>query len=280
MFEHRTSTQKADTPRRILLVSESSLEHTNGVTRSVKEVLKGLREHDYDARIITPSPLPKDGLYAHFQAQTVTSIPVQEFQVGMPTHGTIRRMVRDYRPDLMHLASPVWRLGSASSKAAQKYGVPTVAVYQTDIAQYVDRFVKDNIDRMLGKEIKWLRTSASETLETAFARRIAKIHNNATLNLVPSHSSWQRLETFGVTPDSMRMWGRGVDAELFNPNRRALPEVQAQHYEWSEQGRRPVIGYVGRLAPEKRVERLKALEKHHAQLVIVGEGPMETELKR
>jgi phosphatidylinositol alpha 1,6-mannosyltransferase len=63
-------------------------------------------------------------------------------------------------------------------------------------------------------------------------------------------------------------WGRGVDITGFVPSARddALREA------WSPPGR-PVVGFVGRLAPEKHVERLAVLARRDdVQVVIVGDG--------
>ncbi len=64
-------------------------------------------------------------------------------------------------------------------------------------------------------------------------------------------------------------WGRGVDAEKFAPTRRD----DALRARWSPTGA-PIVGFVGRLAPEKHVERLAVLAgRRDLQIVIVGDGP-------
>ena len=71
-------------------------------------------------------------------------------------------------------------------------------------------------------------------------------------------------------------WGRGVDAERFSPTRRSA----ALHRLWSPDGR-PVVGFVGRLAPEKHVERLASLAHDDSvRVVIVGDGPERARLTR
>jgi len=63
-------------------------------------------------------------------------------------------------------------------------------------------------------------------------------------------------------------WARGVDVLRFAPSARN----EALRRQWSPQGK-PIVGFVGRLAPEKHVERLIALAARDAvQLVIVGDG--------
>jgi phosphatidylinositol alpha 1,6-mannosyltransferase len=63
-------------------------------------------------------------------------------------------------------------------------------------------------------------------------------------------------------------WARGVDVLRFAPSARD----EALRRRWSPEGK-PIVGFVGRLAPEKHVERLAALAVRDAvQLVVVGDG--------
>jgi phosphatidylinositol alpha 1,6-mannosyltransferase len=63
-------------------------------------------------------------------------------------------------------------------------------------------------------------------------------------------------------------WARGVDVTGFAPSARD-DELRRR---WSPSGK-PIVGFVGRLAPEKHVERLAALAgRRDLQLVVVGDG--------
>jgi phosphatidylinositol alpha 1,6-mannosyltransferase len=63
-------------------------------------------------------------------------------------------------------------------------------------------------------------------------------------------------------------WARGVDITGFAPSARD----EALRHTWSPEGK-PIVGFVGRLAPEKHVERLAILSgRDDLQLVIVGDG--------
>ncbi|OZB83891.1 MAG: glycosyl transferase, partial [Microbacterium sp. 14-71-5] len=135
---------------------------------------------------------------------------------------------------------------------AERIGVPAVAAYQTDVAAYAARY--------------------GVSLTTALAEaHIARLHRRATLTLAPSSESEEQLARLGV--DRVRRWGRGVDAERFHPDRRLSA--------WEHRsGADVVVGYVGRLAPEKQVEDLHVLaDLPGVRLVIVGDGPSRPRLE-
>jgi phosphatidylinositol alpha 1,6-mannosyltransferase len=104
--------------------------------------------------------------------------------------------------------------------------------------------------------------------------RLRHIHNSADLTLAPSSSTAYQLRRHGIGP--IAMWTRGVDRDLFHPQRR------------DEAWRRALIGdddllvgYVGRIAPEKRVEMLEPITKlPGVRLVVVGDGPRLRSLQR
>jgi hypothetical protein len=72
------------------------------------------------------------------------------------------------------------------------------------------------------------------------------------------------------------LWGRGVDTTRFDPARRS-EEIRAR----LAPGGELIVGYVGRLATEKRVELLAGITTlPQPRLVIVGAGPAEGMLRQ
>jgi phosphatidylinositol alpha 1,6-mannosyltransferase len=174
------------------------------------------------------------------------------FVLGLPTKAVERRL-REFAPDVVHLASPV-ALGAAGARAARKMGVPSVAVFQTDLAGFARRYGFRGTDKTIWS---WLR----------------HVHRQAARTLVPSSATYKQLDERGFP--GLAMWRRGVDAERFQPSRRS----ESLRRELAPNGE-VLVGFVGRLASEKRVELLACLaDVPNVKLVIVGEGPAEKKLR-
>lgn len=240
---------------RVAVVTESFLPSLNGVTTSVCRVLDHLRREGHEAMVICPAPAPSE--YAGFQVMGVPALSYRQFPVGLPTT-LVQHALQRFVPDVVHAASP-FVLAAAGLSAARRLGVPTVAIYQTDIAGYARRH---HVGLVAGAAWRWTR----------------RVHNLANLTLAPSTAALDALREHGVP--RLSLWGRGVDAELFDPARRDTEAVRALRDRLAPDDE-VLVGYVGRLAPEKRVERLAVLAgMERARLVIVGDGPSRNSVER
>ena len=237
---------------RVAIVAESFLPHVNGVSNSVIRVLEHLRRTGHEALVIAPDNPPGkpraeriyDGIRVHRVPSRmfpkVTTLPL-----GVPMPRMLS-VLRGFDPDVIHLASPAL-LGYGGVRAARYLGVPTVAVYQTDVPGFAASYGVPMTTRVAWAWFRHLhrladRTLApsSETMENLVAHRFPRVHR----------------------------WARGVDIIRYAPS--ARDEALRQH--WSPDGK-PIVGFVGRLAPEKHVERLIGLAASDAvQLVVVGDG--------
>lgn len=238
---------------RVAIVTESFLPHVNGVTGSVQRVAEHLAAEGHQAIIIAPGARAGQeeiGDYAGFPVHRVPTVRVpgiDSFPVGVPT-GMVARELRAFQPDVVHLASP-FVLGAAGAFAAKALRVPAVAVYQTDVAGFATKY---SLSPLVAATWEWLRT----------------IHNNCALTLAPSTPTIDELELHGIR--NVHRWGRGVDAERFNPAKRS-DRLRA---EWGVRPGQKIVGFVGRLAAEKGVHRLAALnDRDDLRIVIVGDGP-------
>ncbi|SIR70095.1 glycosyltransferase family 4 protein [Williamsia sterculiae] len=245
---------------KVAIVSESFLPNVNGVVNSVLRVLEHLERTGHEAVVIAPdtprgeqsAPREVDGVPVHL-VPSVNFPRVSSLPVGVPTW-SLYRALSEHEPDVVHLASP-FVIGGAGAYAARRLQVPSVAVFQTDVAGFA--------------------SSYGMGLTTRAAWRWTKrLHSVCDRTLAPSSVSVTDLQRHGV-PRVFR-WGRGVDTERFNPERRSA-DLRAR---WGADGRL-IVGFVGRLAPEKHVERIAALSgRRDVQIVVVGDGPERARLAR
>jgi phosphatidylinositol alpha 1,6-mannosyltransferase len=237
---------------RVAIVAESFLPNVNGVSNSVLRVIEHLRRHGHEALVIAPDnpkgEPPADKVYDGIRVHRVPSrmLPkITSLPLGVPRPRMVG-VLRGFDPDVVHLASPAL-LGYGGLHAARYLGVPTVAVFQTDIAGFAESYGVGYASRAAWA---WTR----------------HLHSRADRTLAPSTAAVESLERQGVP--RVHKWARGVDVTGFVPSARS----ETLRRTWSPAGR-PIVGFVGRLAPEKHVERLQVLAaRADLQVVIVGDG--------
>jgi phosphatidylinositol alpha 1,6-mannosyltransferase len=239
---------------RIAIVTESFLPQVNGVTVSVQRLTEHLQARGHGVLIVAPGPGPTGWRGAN--VVRVPSVPLPGYashRVAWPWPA-LTSTVREYDPDVVHLASPTV-LGAQAVTVADRLDLPCLAVYQTDLAGYAARYRAPGAAATLWRWLRWVHTRADRTL-------------------APSTHAVQDLRRHGVP--NVHLWRRGVDLEHFHPARRdsGLRARLAPDGEL-------LVGYVGRLAAEKQVELLTAChDLPGTQLVIVGDGPARRDLER
>ncbi|WP_082571598.1 glycosyltransferase [Agromyces sp. Root1464] len=242
---------------KVVLLAESFLPHMNGVTHSLLQALRHLERRGHDALVIAPRSGPIDHTLYGARSVLLPSVPLPSYpdvRVTLAGAHRLAEVMHAHGAEVVHLASP-FVLGWRGVLAAESLGIPSVAVYQTDIPSYAERY-------------------GVPGAAPALTRHLGRLHRRATLTLAPSSSAVERLESLGV--DRLRLWRRGVDTERFAPGRRD----EGRRREWAANGE-ILVGYVGRLAPEKQVEDLRAIATlPGVRLIAIGDGPSRLQLER
>ncbi|MFJ8624758.1 glycosyltransferase family 4 protein [Kitasatospora sp. NPDC093550] len=250
---------------RVVIVTESFPPEVNGVAHSVLRTAEHLVRRGHRPLVVTPAPARgaqcPPGTFGSAAAEIpvvlIPSMPLPGYpqvRIALPSR-QLAAAVAGHRPDVVHLASP-FVLGARGMQVAARLGVPAVAVYQTDLAGYAHAY---RAGRGLGEAAAW--------------RRIRAVHRAAARTLAPSTPAAQDLTAHGVP--RVQLWPRGVDSVRFHPGHRdeALHRALAP-------GGEVLVGYVGRLAPEKRVDLLAAASVlPGVRVVVVGDGPSAPGLK-
>lgn len=240
---------------RVVIVTESFPPDVNGVAHCALQTARHLVDRGHHPLVVAPAPAPGTGPDADAPCEVirVPSLPLPGYpqvRVALPSRRLAAALVA-HRPDVVHLAGP-FVLGVRGMAAAARLGIPAVAVYQTDLAGYARTYMG------AGEAAAW--------------RRIRSVHAAADRTLAPSSAARSDLEEHGVP--RVALWPRGVDTVRFRPDRRdeALRRALAPHGE-------RIVGYVGRLAPEKHVELLSGVcGLPGVRVVVVGDGPSRGQL--
>jgi glycosyltransferase involved in cell wall biosynthesis len=245
---------------RVAIVSDT-VDDINGVALGLRRLVAAAHRAGWSMTLVGPaaagpSPRPGDDAIVRISAALSASLP---FYPGMTWSvpelpALAAHLARS--ADLVQLAAP-GPMGLAGLIAARMLGLPVIAQYHTEVAEYAGRMtglpmVRDLVEPIVG----WF-------------------YRQAELCLAPSEAVVQRLRSLGVPAERVRRIQRGVDLELFQPARRdrgALARFGV--------GGGPVALYVGRLSKEKNLDALhRAWAEVHAarpdaHLLVVGEGPL------
>lgn len=242
------------------IVSETAPPDVNGVAMTVGRLLEGMRSRGHRVTLVRPKPSAADSAQGDV---TVRGLPLPGYpdvRFGLPAGGFLRRRWEAHRPDVVHVVTE-GPLGWSAVRCARALGIPTTSGFHTNFDHY-------SVHYGLG----WLRP-----LIAAYLRGL---HRRAGATVVPTAALAAELAGSGVP--GVRVVGRGVDADLFDPARRSL----ALRATWGAGEGDLVCLYVGRLAAEKNlalaVRSFAAIARAHpaARLVWVGDGPSRGALER
>jgi glycosyltransferase involved in cell wall biosynthesis len=242
---------------RIAYFSEVFLPKIDGVVNTLIHLLEYLEENDHESILLTP----------HSSVKRVSSTPIityfsfplilyPGYRGSFPSLKKTIQHLQDFQPDLIHLINPVY-FNLAGLKAAQQLNIPIVASYQTDFPGYA-------------------KTLGLGFLAKPIWRFFRKIHNQADLNLAPSNTTRDQMIANGI--HNVRVWRRGINMENFNPDKY---DADMRGYLSGGEPEKPLLIYVGRLSPEKRVDWLYGLFEAglDVRLAFIGDGPFRPYLE-
>lgn len=212
---------------------------------------KGAAVRIYSPRLEKPA-FPSLGKVVGVPAVAVPGRPEYRLPVMIPPG--VRRDISRFAPTILHVASPEL-LGHRAITLARRRNLPVVASVHTRFETYPRYYGLTFLEPVV------------EAILRRFYRRCDAI-------FAPSESMAQLLREQRMSYD-VGIWSRGVDREVFNPDRRSLDWRRGMGISDDE----VAIGFVGRLVMEKgldvfsdAVDQLATRGVRHRVLVI-GDGP-------
>jgi 1,2-diacylglycerol 3-alpha-glucosyltransferase/glucuronosyltransferase len=212
---------------RILLVTDAWEPQVNGVVRTLKTTARELTAMGHEVRFLTP-----------LEFRTLPCPTYPEIRLSLFPQGKVNKTIRDFDPDVLHIATE-GPLGMAARSFALRNDFPFTTAYHTRFPEYVHARLRLPI----AWSYAWLR----------------RFHAASKAVMAPTQVVVDDLRAVGF--QNVKLWSRGVDGEIFRP--------QASKRLDSEP---PIFLYVGRVAVEKNVEAFLELDLPGSKWV-VGTGP-------
>jgi len=218
---------------RVLVVTDAWKPQVNGVVRTLEKLAEALGGMGVETEFLSP-----DG------HRTVPLPSYPDIRLAVATPGRVARRIVELQPDSIHIATE-GPLGILARRHCVVRGIPFTTSYHTRFPE----FLSARLPVPESWSYRWLR----------------RFHNAGRGMLVATPSLRDELAGRGF--ENIRLWSRGVDTDLYRPDRRRDPGLP-----------RPVFLNVGRVAVEKNLPAFLDLDLPGSKLV-VGDGPDMARLK-
>ncbi|MEZ5654435.1 MAG: glycosyltransferase family 1 protein [Sphingobium sp.] len=246
----------SSSPLRVALFSGNYNYVRDGANQALNRLVAYLLTQRVDMRVYSPTT----DTPAFEPAGDLISVPSfaipgrSEYRVSRRLSRRLKKDLRTFAPDILHIASPD-PLGHSAVTWARRNNLPAIASVHTRFETYPRYYGLAFMEPVI------------EAILRRFYRRCDAI-------VAPSESMAQLLREQRMNYD-VGIWTRGIDQTVFNPQRRDMAWRRALGLDDDM----PVIGFVGRLVMEKgldvfsdSIDELRRRGVRHRVLVI-GDGP-------
>jgi glycosyltransferase involved in cell wall biosynthesis len=218
---------------KVLVATDAWRPQVNGVVRTLGSLARAAAKLGVEIEFLSP-----DGFWT-FPVPTYPGL-----RLAVPRRKQIAKRIEAARPDAIHLATE-GPIGHAVRSYCVKSGRPFTTSYTTRFPEYIS--ARSPIPQ------QWIYNA------------LRRFHAAATVTMVATPSLMTELSARGFT--NLGMWTRGVDVDLFRPDRAIDLDFP-----------RPIFMTVGRVAVEKNLPAFLGLDLPGTK-VIIGAGPQVGELK-
>jgi glycosyltransferase involved in cell wall biosynthesis len=150
---------------------------------------------------------------------------------------TVQKQLESFRPDVIHITSP-GDLGILGAILAARLKTRLALSWHTNLHEFAAR----RVQQMFGFVPRLLRAFSARAVEQFVMDRVCWFFGRGDVLFAPNPELRSLLQTRTGKP--VFPMGRGIDTELFRPERRSRTDNAL------------VIGFIGRLMPEKNLRLL------------------------
>jgi glycosyltransferase involved in cell wall biosynthesis len=221
-------------PMKVLVATDAWPPQVNGVVRTLNSLARAADKLGVTIAFLSPDGFP--------------SFPVPTYpglRLALPTRRRIAQRIEAAKPDAIHIATE-GPIGFAVRSYCRRHDRPFTTSYTTRFPEYI--------------------SARSPIPQSWIYATLRWFHSAATVTMVATPSLTSELSERGFS--NLGMWTRGVDVDLFRPERAAQLDFP-----------RPIFVTLGRVAVEKNIEAFLSLDLPGTK-VVIGTGPQEAQLKR
>src|SRR5579863_6447803 len=219
---------------KVLVATDAWRPQVNGVVRTLGSLARAAAKLGVEIDFLSPN-----GFWT-FPVPTYPGL-----RLAIPLRKRIAERVEAVRPDAIHIATE-GPIGHAVRAYCIRNNRPFTTSYTTRFPEYIS--VRSPIPQ------QWIYNA------------LRRFHGAAAVTMVATPSLMTELSERGF--GNLGMWTRGVDVDLFRPDRAIDLDFP-----------RPIFMTVGRVAVEKNLPAFLSLDLPGSK-VVIGAGPQEAELKR
>jgi len=219
---------------KVLIATDAWRPQVNGVVRTLGSLARAAGKLGATIDFLSPEGFPS------FQVPTYPGL-----RLAVPSRRGIAERIAAADPDAIHLATE-GPIGFAVRAYCRRNGRPFTTSYTTRFPEYI--------------------SARSPLPESWIYATLRWFHSGATVTMVATPSLMSELKERGFA--NLGMWTRGVDVDLFRPDRAIELDFP-----------RPIFMTVGRVAVEKNLESFLSLDLPGTK-VVIGGGPQEAKLKQ
>ncbi|GAA5415304.1 GDP-mannose-dependent alpha-mannosyltransferase [Paraliobacillus ryukyuensis] len=242
---------------KIVIITETFLPSIDGVVTRLTAAIKHLRQLNHEVVVIAPDlgEVTLEGVT--IERVKATKLPFYRYRSFALPQRKVKDLIAKHDPDLVHVVNPAL-VGATGVYYAKKLGYPLIASYHTHVPKYLDFY------------------KLYRPLKPIFWHYFRKLHNMAQVNLCTSKAIQDELIEKNF--HNVHLWKRGVDIDKYHPNN-ATDSMRKRLSNGNPD--KKLLLFVGRLAPEKEIYKLKPLleNRDDVRLAIVGDGPSRQELE-
>ena len=241
---------------RIALVSGNYNYVRDGANQALHRLTDYLLRQGAQVRAYSPT-VANPAIESKVEIVDIPSVPIPfrpEYRLPIALTGRARRDLAEYRPNIVHIASPDIVSHRAVSWARRR-NIAAIASIHTRFDTYLSYY-------------------HLEFLEPAARAIMRRLYRRCDAIVVPAESTAAVLRAQRMNRD-ISIWTRGVDREQFHPGRRDMDWRRALGIRDDAL----VVAFLGRVVMEKGLDLFAdaidalAVRKVKHRVLVIGEGP-------